>query len=42
MHAVIMHEFGAAEVLRPGEFSAPGRTAGLGDRCAARQRAELA
>jgi NADPH:quinone reductase-like Zn-dependent oxidoreductase len=23
MHAVVMHEFGAAEVLRPGEFSAP-------------------
>jgi NADPH:quinone reductase-like Zn-dependent oxidoreductase len=23
MHAVILHEFGAAEVLRPGEFSAP-------------------
>ena len=23
MHAVVLHEFGAAEVLRPGEFSAP-------------------
>jgi zinc-binding alcohol dehydrogenase/oxidoreductase len=23
MHAVVMHEFGAAEVLRPGEFSGP-------------------
>ena len=42
MHAVVMHEFGAAEVLRPGEFSAPAERTGLGDRCTARKRAELA
>jgi zinc-binding alcohol dehydrogenase/oxidoreductase len=28
MHAVVMHEFGAAEVLRPGEFSAPAERQG--------------
>src|SRR5258705_7401168 len=28
MHAVIMREFGAAEVLRPGEFSAPAERQG--------------
>lgn len=28
MHAVVMHEFGAAEVLRPGEFSAPAERKG--------------
>src|SRR5258705_12589519 len=30
MHAVIMREFGAAEVLRPGEFSAPAERQGWG------------
>jgi zinc-binding alcohol dehydrogenase/oxidoreductase len=28
MHAVVMHEFGAAEVLRPGEFSGPAERQG--------------
>jgi len=28
MHAVVMHEFGAAEVLRPGEFPAPAERQG--------------
>ena len=28
MHAVVMHEFGPAEVLRPGEFSAPAERQG--------------
>ncbi|HVQ52936.1 MAG TPA: zinc-binding dehydrogenase [Mycobacterium sp.] len=28
MHAVVMHEFGGAEVLRPGEFSAPAERQG--------------
>ena len=28
MHAVIMHEYGGAEVLRPGEFCTPARRAG--------------